>query len=116
MLPKTPLVLEFRFLFYIAGPARKRNKRFRAFYQICGYKFYVGTGRPVVAPRNQLLDGEFVALRDRFYAAVVTISHPSVDLQRLRDRAHRFTKTHPLHAAGDRYLYGNVLTVAIHSS
>jgi hypothetical protein len=49
-----------------------------------------------------LLNREFIALRNRFYAAIFAIAHPTVDFERTGYYAHRFTKTNALHSAGER--------------
>lgn len=109
-------MLEFNFLFLVSWPTRKRDKCFVAFHQLGCNEFYGGTGRPVVAPSDQLLNGVFVALHRRVHASVLAISHPAIDLQCLRNGTHRFTKSDPLYPTCDHKLHGDNLATIIHSS
>ena len=107
---------EFANLFSVSWPASKCDKSLAAVYQISVDEFHICAWRPTLAPGHQLLDCVFIALCDGFHTAVITIAHPAIDFQCLRDDAHRFSKAYALHTTRNGDLDRNSLTVPAHSS
>ena len=54
-----------------------------------------------MAPADELLDRIVIALQHRFHAAIGAIAHPAVDIERMCNEPHGFTKADILHTTGD---------------
>ena len=92
-------------------PLGERGEYFAARKQLGLHRFNPCIGRPIVAPRDQVLDIRLPALDDRFHMAVAAIADPATQIERTCHCLQRVAKANALNQPGDFEVNGDVRMV-----